>query len=518
MKGFFDKLVKACPSLPFLALGVWLAWAYIAYSGTAWLSDTEMNGANISTMYIVSTLTFGIVLLASTFRAARIRQLLERPAVVIAGGAFASLGCLVIVLIGPYYLTKVLPYDLITALFYIASACTGLGTAVVGLKCGQLYGAIAPRKAILYTALSHVAIAVIYFTVIGSPSWQPVPGGPSLAGILAFVGMPLAAAGAAALSFIAPLGEKAERAESRSRFPRSFWKLAAVTFAFSFVVVALRSMLVEVSPIDVTLDNTRLVMLLRMAMALVFAAAAIGVEGERFDFGKIYSVIMAAVVALIAFCPIVGVTHLGWSALVTFLSAVFEFVLWCILAFVVYQRHISAVLVFGFGYGAFMAGSGAGWLAGVHVFPQIAATGNSIVLYLVLAFAVLACAFVLFSEKEFDRLFKPEGEGEASLNDLLGDELPGMRPDDADAHTNKKGRFGLAIDALADQAGLSRREKDVLRCLAMGYDAGAAAKRLQVSWNTVRTHTRNVYAKLDIHSRQELIDLVDRATERTQER
>lgn len=308
MKGFFEKLVKACPSLPFLALGVWLAWAYIAYSGTAWLSDTEMNGANISTMYIVSTLTFGIVLLASTFRAARIRQLLDRPAVVIAGGAFASLGCLVIVLIGPYYLTKVLPYDLITALFYIASACTGLGTAVVGLKCGQLYGAIAPRKAILYTALSHVAIAVIYFTVIGSPSWQPVPGGPSLAGILAFVGMPLAAAGAAALSFIAPSGEKAERGESRSRFPRSFWKLAAVTFAFSFVVVALRSMLVEVSPIDVTLDNTRLVMLLRMAMALVFAAAAIGVEGERFDFGKIYSVIMAAVVALIAFCPIVGVT------------------------------------------------------------------------------------------------------------------------------------------------------------------------------------------------------------------
>lgn len=101
MKGFFEKLVKACPSLPFLALGVWLAWAYITYSGTAWLSDTEMNGANISTMYIVFTLTFGIVLLASTFRAARIRQLLERPAVVIAGGAFASLGCLVIVLIGP---------------------------------------------------------------------------------------------------------------------------------------------------------------------------------------------------------------------------------------------------------------------------------------------------------------------------------------------------------------------------------------------------------------------------------
>lgn len=512
MKAFLEKLVKACPSMPFVALGIWLAWAYIAYSGTAWLSDTETNGANISTMYIVSTLAFGFALLAATRRVPRAQDIIDRPATVIAGGAVASFGCLVIILIGPYYLTPLLPNEIIVALFYAASALSGLGTSIVGLKCGQLYGSLPPRKAILYTALSHIVLALVYFTVIGAPSWQPVAGGPSLVGILAFVGMPLIAAGAASLSFVASPCERDNRETSFACFPRSFWKLVAVTFVFSFVVVALRSMLVEVSPVDVTLDNTRLVMLLRMLMALVFAAAAIGIEGERFDFGKIYSVIMATVVALIALCPIVGVTHLGWSALVTFLSTVFEFVLWCILAFVVYQRRISAVLVFGLGYGVFMVGSGAGWLAGVHLFPQIAVTANSIVLFSALAFAVLACAFVLFSEKEFDRLFKPGGEGEATLDDLLGDELPSPQADD-EAH-GKKGRFGLAIDALAEEAGLSKREKDVLRCLAMGYDAGATAKRLQVSWNTVRTHTRNVYAKLDIHARQELIALVDEATDR----
>ncbi len=512
MKSFLAKLVKACPSLPFMALGIWLAWAYIAYSGTAWLSDTETNGANISTMYIVSTLTSGLAMLAAALRAPRARRLIDRPAFVVAGGAVASLGCLVIILIGPYYLTQVLPNEAIVGLFYAASALTGFGTAVIGLTCGRLYGALAPRKAILYAALSHIVLALVYFTVIGSPSWQPVAGGPSLTGILAFTTMPLIAAAAAALSFIAPQGDVAERREDRALLPRSFWKLIAVTFVFSFVVVALRSMLVEVSPVDVTLDNTRLVMLLRMLMALVFAAAAIGIEGERFDFGKIYSVIMATVVALIAFCPIVGVTHLGWSQLVTFLSAVFEFVLWCILAFVVYQRRIAATLVFGFGYGMFMVGSGAGWAAGVHLFPQIVSEGTPIALFLGLAFAVLACAFVLFSEKEFDRLFEPEGEGEASLDDLLGDGLPEPQAG-AGEGPGKKGRFNQAIDALAERAGLSRREKDVLRCLAMGYDSGATAKRLQVSWNTVRTHTRNVYAKLDIHARQELIALVDEATE-----
>ena len=368
---------------------------------------------------------------------------------------------------------------------------------MIGLKCGQLYGGIAPRKAILYTALSHVVIAVIYFTVIGSPRLAARCRRAVLTGILAFVGMPFAAA-AAALSFIAPQARRARSPRAAPASPRSFWKLIAVTFVFSFVVVALRSMLVEVSPIDVIAGQH----------APRHAAAAwswrscsrrrpSASRGSGLISARSTPVIMAAVVALIAFCPIVGVTHLGWSALVTFLSAIFEFVLWCILAFVVYQRHISSVLVFGFGYGMFMVGSGAGWLAGVHLFPQIAVTSNSIVLYLVLAFAVLACAFVLFSEKEFDRLFKPEGE--ASLDDLLGDELPDPHADD-EAPAGKKGRFGLAIDALAEQAGLSRREKDVLRCLAMGYDTGATAKRLQVSWNTVRTHTRNVYAKLDIHS------------------
>ena len=38
-------------------------------------------------------------------------------------------------------------------------------------------------------------------------------------------------------------------------------------------------------------------------------------------------------------------------------SVVFELFLWCTLAFIVYQRRISAVIVFGYGYGAYLLGS-----------------------------------------------------------------------------------------------------------------------------------------------------------------
>jgi LuxR family maltose regulon positive regulatory protein len=49
---------------------------------------------------------------------------------------------------------------------------------------------------------------------------------------------------------------------------------------------------------------------------------------------------------------------------------------------------------------------------------------------------------------------------------------------------------------------LSDRELDVLRLLDSDLDGPAMARALFVSVNTLRTHTRNVYAKLGVTSRR----------------
>ena len=49
----------------------------------------------------------------------------------------------------------------------------------------------------------------------------------------------------------------------------------------------------------------------------------------------------------------------------------------------------------------------------------------------------------------------------------------------------------------------------VLLLLAKGYSQRGIASKLDVSDNTVRTHMRNLYRKLQIHSRQEAIELVE---------
>ena len=55
---------------------------------------------------------------------------------------------------------------------------------------------------------------------------------------------------------------------------------------------------------------------------------------------------------------------------------------------------------------------------------------------------------------------------------------------------------------------LTGREKQVLDLLAIGVSRQAAADRLYVSKNTIRTHLQNIMAKLDVHSQLELLALV----------
>lgn len=56
--------------------------------------------------------------------------------------------------------------------------------------------------------------------------------------------------------------------------------------------------------------------------------------------------------------------------------------------------------------------------------------------------------------------------------------------------------------------GLSTRELEILDLFAQGRSANWIAEHLTISKNTVRTHLRAIYSKLDVHSRQELLDFL----------
>lgn len=70
-------------------------------------------------------------------------------------------------------------------------------------------------------------------------------------------------------------------------------------------------------------------------------------------------------------------------------------------------------------------------------------------------------------------------------------------------------RFSKQMAMVREQYGLSARETEVAELIARGNTVAHIAEMLVVSENTIRTHSKRIYAKLDIHKRQELIDLAE---------
>ena len=62
---------------------------------------------------------------------------------------------------------------------------------------------------------------------------------------------------------------------------------------------------------------------------------------------------------------------------------------------------------------------------------------------------------------------------------------------------------------IAAEHSLTPRETEVFTLLARGRDVGFVCAELYISRNTANAHRRAIYSKLDIHSPQELLDIVE---------
>lgn len=66
-----------------------------------------------------------------------------------------------------------------------------------------------------------------------------------------------------------------------------------------------------------------------------------------------------------------------------------------------------------------------------------------------------------------------------------------------------------AIDSLCERFQISPREREVMEIYVQGRSVNYIAEHLVVSSHTVKTHVRRLYAKLDIHSKEDLFDLIE---------
>lgn len=70
-------------------------------------------------------------------------------------------------------------------------------------------------------------------------------------------------------------------------------------------------------------------------------------------------------------------------------------------------------------------------------------------------------------------------------------------------------RISKQVAAVRSAYRLSAREAEVMEHIVRGKTVVRIAEELIISENTVRMHSKRIYAKLDVHKKQELIDLVE---------
>jgi LuxR family maltose regulon positive regulatory protein len=128
------------------------------------------------------------------------------------------------------------------------------------------------------------------------------------------------------------------------------------------------------------------------------------------------------------------------------------------------------------------------------------------------ALEALVRAVALAEPEGYVRVFAEQGEPMARLIDALAKRAGATRylrrlqsaaGAAASAPRGAVGSGGARPDALLDP--LSMREGEVLRLLATELSGPENARHLVVSLNTVRTHTKNIYAKLGVTSRREAV-------------
>lgn len=83
---------------------------------------------------------------------------------------------------------------------------------------------------------------------------------------------------------------------------------------------------------------------------------------------------------------------------------------------------------------------------------------------------------------------------------------PSTAPSAASLQESLQARCGT----VAREYGLSERETEILGYLSRGHSPTYVAKTLVISVSTARSHVRNIYRKVGVGSREELLQLIDR--------
>ena len=364
----------------------------------------------------------------------------------------------------------------------VAGAASGVGCAVQCVLWGEVMARVDDDAAEFCIPAASAIPAVAAFLV---------PEINGIVGVVVTAGLPL-------LSAACLFAARSVRDEGSDGGDANLTRLRPLLFV-SFILVV--SYLV-LSHIDIVANPVRAVEAMPFdvpsflgAGAGVVLAFCFVLFSPEIGFGMLYRWLLPVLMLALGLLPWLNeASALAASAISSAADMCIQALALLFLLRLAKRQHLSVILTIGLGQGFIQLGTILGYaLEFAPSFRAAPLTLQSIALMVLLA---IAAALIPRRASEITASANDAGIASAAL---LGDR-------EADDHEQ-------ALAQLASAFGLSPREAEIAGLLARGRSQPYIREALYLSKGTVATHVKHIYRKTGVHSKQELIDLMERERE-----
>ena len=467
MDGLAHKLEAAFPktSLFFLGLGFYRAWISVVLNhGTV-----EVLGAfEAQDLFDIAMIA---VLLVCAVRSPKTPSLLSVRHVkaVVAGVLVVSTA---LVYLG-YFLGPATAWASVAG-----SLVGGGGIALAILLWSELYSTLSPvRICLYYTASLAVCVGVIWICNGFMDQWLPV-----MTSMLPLVSLVMLSE---AVNVQVSSGARVDHSWMRFSFP---WMPVVFVALYALAYGLEQGMFSRGVPRAHESLGT-------LACCCVVLAGIVFLR-SRVEFGTIYGSCLPFMAAVFLALPVTGaLPEQLSSASACWGYAANEIFVMTMIGSIAYRYGANPVWLFGIERTVRAAALLVGW----HLSTVVDSVGWGPAPFVVLA--VIVATFMAVGQNKLDAWWG------VSLVDNV-EESDSSRSDPAHDEARRQHDLAVRVSELARRYSLSQREEEVLLLLAQHKTTADLERELVIANGTAKAHTRHVYAKLDIHSRDELFALV----------
>ena len=452
---------------------------------------------------LVDGLTFLTVALLSYFAK------IERPDTLFVVGVSATVAYVLLAMVGPVSVPWML----------VKQTCAGMSWATNILCWMYVFTCYRPRIALLMIALGYAVDAAIQ-PLLGDLGTAPLVFVPVYLLSVFLLWLCLRKSDAVAAAMHEPSIPKTTLQEAFSRTHRAI----VATFAFSFVcgfVVESDALLAGALYSQTVLTAW---MCLGVAVVMVLLLSLFRVRKVNMDYISPVAAICIATVLALRYFGVGDVAFSGGLMTATLIS--FYVFLWLMFVSEAFERTLPAFFLLGLALAVARISVACGRFSALVASSVMPLDETAIIVAMMWALVITVSGVFIAQRSYVAKLGRraydvAEGErGGTGLAAMAGQESEGGVSGDAaalgsamaastDAGLLDVSAQERALERLMAEGGLSARESDILRDFATGRTARYIADWYLISEHTVKTHLRRAYAKLDVHSRQELLDRMD---------